>query len=121
MFEQVKKNVPGNIVALKISGEVTQKDFDSICRIMDNAVKNHGTIRLILVVEHYASLSSAEALYEDLRFAHLYSGNIERMAVVGDRAWKSTWVALFGLFSGFLTNYYDKTEIIKAWNWLQQS
>lgn len=121
MFEQVNKNVPGNIVALKISQEITQKDFDNICRIMESATKNHGKIRLLLVVEHYASLFSAESLYEDLKFAHLYSNSIERMAVVGNRTWKSTWVALFGLFSGFLTNYYDKTEINEAWNWLQQN
>jgi hypothetical protein len=120
MFEQVK-NVPGNIVALKISGEVTQKDFDSISRIMDNAIKKYVTIRLLLVVEHYDSFFSAESLYEDLKFAHIYSNSIERMAVVGDRTWKSTWVALFGLFSGFLTHYFDGTEINNAWNWLQQS
>jgi hypothetical protein len=120
MFEQVNKNVPGKIVALKISLEITQKDFDNICRIMESAIKNHGKIRLLLVVEHYASFFSAESLYEDLKFTHLYSNSIERMAVVGNQTWKSTWVALFGLFSGFLTNYYDKTEINEAWNWLQQ-
>jgi hypothetical protein len=60
-------------------------------------------------------------LYEDLKFANLYSKNIERMAVVGDRSWKSTWVALFGLFSGFLTNYYDKSEINEALNWLRET
>jgi hypothetical protein len=73
------------------------------------------------VAEHYPSLSSEEALYEDLKFANLYSKNIERMAVVGDRSWKSTWVALFGLFSGFLTNYYDKSEINEALNWLRET
>jgi hypothetical protein len=55
-----------------------------------------------------------ESLYEDLKFAHLYSSSIDRMAVVGDRAWKITWVALFGLFRGFLTHYFDKTEINEA-------
>ncbi len=113
-------NAPDKIVAFKISGEITQKDFDHISHIMDRAVKDFGTIRLLLVIEHYASLFSAEALYEDLKFAHLYSNSIDRMAVVGDRAWKNTWVALFGLFSGLRTNYYDKSEINEALNWLQK-
>jgi hypothetical protein len=120
MFEQLK-NGSGNIVALKISKEITQKDLENISRILDKTILKYGTIRILLLVEHYASFSSAETLYEDLKFAHLYSSNIDRMAVVGDRVWKSTWVALFGLFSGFLTNYYDKTEINEAWSWLQQS
>jgi hypothetical protein len=120
MFEQVK-NAQGNIVALKIRGEITQKDFDSISRIMEKAIKKYVTIRLLLVIEHYASFFSAESLYEDLSFAHLYSNNIERMAVVGNRNWKSTWVALFGLFSGFLTQYFDETELNEAWNWVNES
>jgi len=120
VFEQVE-NVTGNIVVLKISKEITQKDLETISHILEKAIKNYGKIRLLIVVEHYASLSSEESLYEDLKFAHLYSSSIDRMAVVGDRAWKSTWVALFGLFSGFLTHYFDKTEINEAWNWLQQT
>jgi hypothetical protein len=120
MFEQIK-NVPENIVALKIREEITQKDFEEISLIMDHAIKNSGTIRLLLVVEHYASYFSRASLYEDLKFAHIYSNNIERMAVVGDRAWKSTWVALFGLFSGFPAYYFDKTEIDEALKWLKES
>jgi hypothetical protein len=119
MYEQLE-NVPENIVALKISEGINQKDFENISLILENAIKNSGTIRLLLMIEHYRSFFSSASLYEDLKFAHLYSENIERMAVVGDRAWKSTWVAIFGLFSGFQTNYFDKTEINEAWKWLQQ-
>ena len=118
MFEHVE-DVAGNIVALKITGEISQKDFENITSILNKAIKNHGTIRLLLIVEHYASFSSVESLYEDLKFAHLYSKNIERLALVGDRSWKSTWVALFGLFSGFMTQYFDKNELKDALKWLQ--
>jgi hypothetical protein len=120
MFEQME-NVPGSIVGLKMDGEVTEKDLEKISSILDEAIKKYGTISLLLIVEHYESYFSSASLYEDLKFAHLYSSNIERMAVVGDRKWKSTWVALFGLFSGFSAHYFDKTEINEAWNWLQQS
>jgi hypothetical protein len=110
MFEQME-NVPGNIVALKMNGEITEKDLENISSILDEAIKKYGTISLLLIVEHYETYFSSASLYEDLKFAHLYSENIERMAVVGDRAWKSTWVALFGLFSGFSAQYFDKSEI----------
>ena len=119
MFEHVL-DMPGNIVALKIRDEITQKDFENISSIMEKAVKSYGSIRILLIVEHYSSFSSAESLYEDLKFAHLYSEHIERFALVGDRSWKSTWIALFGLFSGFLTEYFDKTEINEALKWLQK-
>ena len=120
MFEQMK-NVPGNIVALTMNGEITEKDLENISSILDEAIKKYGSISLLLIVEHYETYFSSASLYEDLKFAHLHSENIERMAVVGDRAWKSTWVALFGLFSGFSAQYFDKSEMNEAWNWLQQS
>ncbi|MFO8085569.1 MAG: STAS/SEC14 domain-containing protein [Desulfobacterales bacterium] len=117
---QIMGDLSEKIVALKISGEITRNESEKITRIIDQSVLEHGSIRLLVVVEQYPSMSSAESLYEDLKFAHLYSNNIERMAVVGDRAFKNTWVALFGLFSGLTTHYFDVSQIKEAWNWIKE-
>jgi hypothetical protein len=108
-------------VALKITGAITRRDSEKIARILDQSISKHGSIKLLFIIRHYPSLSSAESLYEDLNFAHLYSDRIERMAVVGDRAFKNTWVALFGLFSGLETEYFDKSRLNQAWSWLGET
>ena len=109
------------IVALKIEGEITRKDEEKIHRLMDQSIAKYGSIKLLIMLEHYSSFSSAEALYEDLKFAHLYSDSIERMAVVGDRDFKNTWVAIFGLFSGLITQYFDKSQINDALRWIRKT
>ncbi len=119
MFELID-SPPDKTIALRIRGEITSKDSEKISGIIERSVLKHGAVKLLIVIEHYPSLSSAESLYEDLRFAHLYSNDIERMAVVGDRAFKHTWVALFGLFSGLMTRYFDKSEIHEAMEWLKE-
>ncbi|MFP4349454.1 MAG: STAS/SEC14 domain-containing protein [Desulfococcaceae bacterium] len=50
----------------------------------------------------------------------MHADHIERMAVVGDRTWKNTWVALFGLFGGIDTRYFDNTEMKAAWEWVRE-
>jgi len=85
---------------------------------MRTHIAAQGRIRLLLIVQHYPSLSSAEALYEDLRMVKLHSEHIDRMAVVGDKPWKGTWVGLFGLFSSLEADYFDMERIEDAWRWI---
>ena len=70
---------------------------------------------------HYPSFNSAEDLYSDLGFIVRFAGAIDRLAVVGDRPWKMTWVALFGLFSGLDARYFAKEDLEEAWQWLTEA
>ena len=53
-----------------------------------------------------------------MNFLKFHADNIERLAVVGDRIWQETWIALFGLFGGLETAYFDSSEIEKAARWV---
>ncbi len=117
MFEHIR-NIAGPVVALKITGEITEPEHRKIDRLLAGHIDQWGRIRVLLTVKHYPSLSSAEALYEDLRMVKFHSGGIDRLAVVGDRPWKSTWVGLFGLFSRMHTHYFGMEDIEKAWRWV---
>ncbi len=119
MFQRIEDS-SGKILAFKLTGDMDRKETDKISRILEKAIQENGTIRLFLVMEHYNTMNSAEALYEDLRFAKIHSDHIERMAVVGDRTWKNTWVALFGLFGSIDTRYFDNTEMKAAREWVRE-
>lgn len=107
-----------NIVAIKIDAEITDKAFKKIAQIFDEQISKFEKIRVFLVVDHYASLNSAESLYDDLRFIKVYADHIEKAAVVCDKTWKKTWITLFGLFAKIRIDYYDKTEFKQAWKWI---
>ncbi len=61
-----------------------------------------------------------ESLLFDLGFAYIYSDKIECMALVGNKEWKSTCTALFGLFAGIKTAYFDRSEAKAAWEWIKR-
>ena len=120
MFEHIQK-IRGNVLAIKISGEITETEHNQLECLISESIAEWKSIRILIVVKHYASFNSAEALYEDLRMVKKYSRHIARMAVVGDRLWKRTWVGLFGLFSGIETDYFEMDQIDTAYQWITQN
>jgi hypothetical protein len=119
MFEHIKK-IQGNLLAITISGEITENEHDRLDRLIRELVAQWERIRIFIVLKHYPSFNSAESLYEDLRMVVKHSQHIDRLAVVGDRLWKRTWVGLFGLFSKIETDYFEMEQMDAAYQWVTQ-
>jgi hypothetical protein len=119
MFEHNKK-IQGNLLAISITGEITENEHDRLDRLIRQRVAEWERIRIVVVLKHYPSFNSAESLYEDLRMVMKHSDHIDRLAVVGDRLWKRTWVGLFGLFSRIETDYFEMEQIEAAYQWITQ-
>ena len=117
MYEHVK-TVRGNILALRITGEISDAEHARLNRLMKKYIAVWKRIRLMIMVTHYASFNSAEALYEDMRMVKVHADHIDRLAVVCDRRWKQSWVGLFGLFSGIQTHFFHIDEIEAASQWI---
>jgi hypothetical protein len=109
-----------NIIAIRISEEVTDQQYDEITNVIDTQIYDFGKIRFFIIVGHYPSLNSAESLYYDLRFIKMYADHVEKIAIVCDTAWKETWVALFGLFAGIRIEFFDSSEFNDAWKWTSE-
>jgi hypothetical protein len=117
MYHQLKEG-SGNILGFKIIGGITKKQKGRICKVLEKQIGKSGKIRLVLVIEPHGKMD-AESLLLDLNFTLTYSDRIERMAIIGNKAWEKTWIALFGLFSHIRTQYFDRAEIKAAWKWIQ--
>jgi len=117
MYRQLKEG-SGNILGFKIVGGITKKQTKQICEVVEEQIRKSGKIRLLVVVEPRGNMDS-ESLLFDLNFTLRYADNIERMALIGNKAWEKTWIALFGLFSQIRTQYFDRSKIEAAWKWIQ--
>ena len=117
MIGELKELGP-NIIGFRIEGAVSDAETERISTAIQKLAGRVGKVRLLLAAQHYPSFNSAEDLYFDLRFAVPLADRIERLAVVGDRVWKDTWISLFGLFSGIQAAYFDRSEMNQAWQWL---
>jgi hypothetical protein len=117
MFEHIQK-IQGNVLAIKITDEISENEHDRLDHLIRESVAKWKRIRVLIVIKHYPSFNSAEALYEDLRMFKKHSEHIDRLAVVGDRLWKRTWVGLFGLFSKIEAEYFEMERIDAAYQWI---
>ncbi|MFP4390736.1 MAG: STAS/SEC14 domain-containing protein [Desulfococcaceae bacterium] len=109
-----------DVLAYRITGEITEKEAKTIAADIDRkAEERGGPIGLLLAVDTYPSLNSDEDLYADLRFVRGREDAIRRMAVLGQGAYRNTWVALFGLFSRVETAYFERTRVQAAVSWIQ--
>lgn len=117
MYVQISPKPP-NILGFRLQGNITLKQQRQIGRILEKQIEKSGKIRLIIQMESRGS-KDAESLLSDLNFAYVYSDKIERMAVIGNKPWEKTCIALFGLFAHIKSAYFDRSESEAAWKWIQ--
>ncbi len=111
--------VDGNTLVVEISSELTKKMKEELSAAMEEAARKSGKIRLLIMARDYTTMNRAEALYDDLAFVKPNAPAVGRMVVVGQRSVQKTWIALFGLFGGIETEFYEESEIEAAWIWLR--
>lgn len=100
---------------------MTDKEYKKITHVIDDQISKFGIIRFFIIVDHYPSLNRAESLYYDLRFIRIYADKIKKIAVVCDKTWEETWIAIFGLFAGVKIEYFDDPEFKNAWKWINEN
>ncbi len=98
--------------------DITDPENREIVDLIQQSTRRHGPVQLLVIYEADPGLMGAESLYDNLRFAKQVSENLAKMAVIGKPNWESTWIALFGLFGGIQTAYYDRSQIEAAVVWL---
>ena len=114
--ENTSKN--NSVVSLRLHARLDDMEEARLSRLLKEKIERYGKVRVLLMLENYPAADTAESLYEDMNFLKFHSDNIERLAVVGDRIWQETWIALFGLFGGLETAYFDNSEMEKAAKWV---
>ena len=114
---QVKKI--GDIITVKIFDRMIDRRTRELSQMLQQSIAaTGGKIRLLLSIETQLPASSPGALFENLHFVKLHAEQIDRMAIVGVKAWERTSVALFGLFGGVEIEYFDRSETAEAVKWL---
>jgi hypothetical protein len=117
MFELLSGSA-GNVLGFKIGEHITAEDVRKIGAMLSESIAASAKVRLLIEIEGFRHLEP-EALLEKLRFAVEHAGAIERMAVLGNRVWIKSWVKIGGLMTRCEVEYFDRSELEAAWQWLR--
>ena len=121
-FEVAKNSIQrlGNLISVKLFDRMIDRQTRELSRMLQESITAAGgRIRLLLSIDTQMPARSPEMLFENLHFLRLHADQIERIAIIGSKAWERTSIGLFGLFGGIDIGYFDRSEAVEAIRWLQ--
>jgi len=105
------------VFGFQVSGRITRDDFRRFLPHLGEAIKEHGTI---CVLVHIESLEGIElgALWEELKFDVKHCRHFDRLVLVGDKKWHEPSMRLDGHLTPVEVRYFPSSGLDEAWEWI---
>jgi len=120
MSLRIIENDDSNIIEIEISGKLVASDFQSLESIFRRIVKQTGRIRILFRMREFHGWEPI-AFWDEVKFDLKHFGDIERLAMVGDKQWQK-FLGVFGRpFTAAEIRYFDESELPAARVWLARN
>ena len=128
MIEQLE-SPDVTILAFRLTGKLHDEDYQTFVPAVDQAIRDHGRIRLIVemadfhgwdmkALMEYVGWKDMKSLWDDTKFATTHCTEIEKVAVLGDKAWEKGMAAICKPFTMAQVKYFDLADKQAAWEWI---
>lgn len=109
----------GKCAFLKITGKLESSDYDLFVPDMERQIKQHGKINLLVHLQAFEGWTLGAA-WEDTKFGAQHFGDIERLAIVGDKDWEKAMTVFVKPFTRAKVRYFDanvdgQADEAKSW------
>jgi hypothetical protein len=118
MIELLPTDSP-KLVAVKLSGKLHNKDYETFVPSVESVITREGRIRMLAQFENFEGWD-LHAAWDDFKFGVKHYRDIERIALVGDKAWEKWMATLCRPFTQAEVKYFNGSEMGAAWAWLRE-
>ena len=87
MAIKLQKRDGGGVLEVTITGTIVAEDYLAFVPVVDGLVKQHGSIRMLVVMRDFHGWTPG-AIWQDTKFAAHHYRAIKRLAVVGEKLWQ---------------------------------
>ncbi len=111
----------GPVLGIEISGKVDLEQEQALVARAEDLIREHGKISLLVVLGDHLG-TSLEAAMADMKWTLANMKHLARIAIVSDSKLLAALVAVdatFAKLAGIEEKRFDKTEIDKAWHWIE--
>ena len=120
MSPHIIENNTGNILELEVSGNLVASDFQGLESTFQKLVKQYGKIRVLFRMRDFHGWEPV-AFWDNVKFDLKHFGDIERLAMVGDKQWEK-FLGVFGRpFTAAEIRYFDESALPAARVWLERN
>jgi hypothetical protein len=88
--------------------------------MVDHAIAKDGKVLILAQLHDYQGWD-AYALWDDIKFSTTHCTKIERIALVGEKAWEKGMATVCKPFTMAKIKYFDASDVEGAKTWLSQS
>ncbi len=106
-----------NVMHLHVSGKLTTDDYQLLGPEVEQLIKKHGKIRILFEMDDFHGWT-AGALWEDIKFDLKHFKHIERIAMIGEKAWEHGMATFCRPFTAAKIRYFDRSEADEATEWV---
>lgn len=119
MIEQLESASP-KVLAFKMSGKLHDEDYKQFVPLVDAAIAKDGNVRILAQFQDFHGWDM-KALWDDIKFSTTHCTKIERIAMVGDKAWEKWMATVCKPFTMAKIRYFDAPELDAAKAWLAEA
>ena len=117
---EILSNMPPKVLGFKMSGKLHDADYKTFVPLVDDAIAKDGKVRILAQFHDFHGWD-AHALWDDIKFSTTHCTKIERIALVGEKAWEKGMAAVCKPFTMAKIKYFDAGEIDAAKTWLAEA
>lgn len=114
---RVQASARGKLATLVVRGRLESADYEEFVPRLEQMIDEHGRISLLVELVDFHGWT-AGGLWEDVKFDARHFNDIERLAVVGDKAWEKGMALFCRPFTTAKVRYFDVADREEARNWV---
>ena len=115
---QIEQQDGGKLLLIHATRRLSKEDYRTFAPHFDQLVEQHGKVRVLFEMHDFHGWGPI-ALWEDTKFDFKHFGDIERIALVGEKRWQH-WMSRFcAPFTRAEVRYFDRANEPAAEAWLK--
>jgi len=113
----VEESQDGAVIEVTASGKLSREDYGTFVPLLEDRMRQ-GKVKILFSMQDFHGWD-AGALWEDIKFDLRHFGDIERLAMVGDKKWEEGMAWFCKPFTSAKVAYFDQGQIDTARSWLR--
>lgn len=119
MSIQMSERRMKNFLVVRVSGRLAREDYHKFVPEFERLLRDKGKIRVLLEMVDFHGWEPG-ALFEDLKFDLHHFSHLERLAMVGDRAWEKGMSVICKPFTTAEIRFFNRSDMARARAWLEE-
>jgi hypothetical protein len=110
----------GKNLVVSVSGKLTKADYERFVPETERLISQFGKIRILFEMHDFHGWE-AGALWKDVEFDVKHFKDIERLAIVGEKAWEHGMAVFCRPFTTAKIRYFDRSQAAEARAWIEEA